>query len=712
MRLCFLAWLATFACWFSLNSSSPVIAADEQATPVEQLRLADGFQAELLHSVPKDQGSWVAMTVDNRGRLIASDQYGKLYRITVPDGGGPIAIETLNVEIGMAQGLLYAFDSLYVNVNGDKPKPAGLYRLQDTDGDDQFDKITSLVKLNFGAEHGPHAVVLGPDGKSIYLCAGNNTFLPKPAPSESRVPRIWNEDHLLGRMPDARGHNADRLAPGGFILRLSPDGSEQEIICTGFRNEYDIAFNPDGELFSYDADMEWDIGTPWYRPTRVCHVVSGAEFGWRNGTGKWPAYYPDSVPAAVDIGPGSPTGIAFGTGAKFPAKYQRALFIADWSYGIIYAVHLEPNGASYTGTFEKFITGVPLPVTDIIVRPQDGAMYFTIGGRRTQSGLYRVTYTGEESTSPAEKIEASSEVAKLRDARHKLESFHGEPQTGAIEAAWPYLGHEDRFLRFAARIAVEHQPLKQWQSKALSEQDPRALITAMVALARVAGAQHPDEAGARELQSKIVEALGRVDWQSLDEQGRLELLRAYGLAFTRLGVPSAEIKKTVAERFAPLFPSQSQFVDRELCQLLVYVEAPGVVAKTLDLLDKAPTQEQQIHYAFCLRGLESGWTLDQRRRYFNWFNQAAAHRGGMSFGGFLANIRNAAIQTLSADEKAALAETLAAPPEKIDPAEAIQREFVQKWTVDELLPHVDDQLTGRNFERGREIFGAALCFKC
>ena len=25
-------------------------------------------------------------------------------------------------------------------------------------------------------------------------------------------------------------------------------------------------------------------------------------------------------------------------------------------------------------------------------------MYFTIGGRRVQSGLYRVTYTGKEST--------------------------------------------------------------------------------------------------------------------------------------------------------------------------------------------------------------------------------------------------------------------------------------------------------------------------
>ena len=56
------------------------------------------------------------------------------------------------------------------------------------------------------------------------------------------------------------------------------------------------AFNKAGELFTYDADMEYDFNTPWYRPTRVCHVVSGAEFGWRNGAGKWPSFYPDSLP--------------------------------------------------------------------------------------------------------------------------------------------------------------------------------------------------------------------------------------------------------------------------------------------------------------------------------------------------------------------------------------------------------------------------------
>ena len=136
------------------------------------------------------------------------------------------------------------------------------------------------------------------------------------------------------------------LAPGGVIYRVSPDGRDWEMMAHGFRNTYDAAFNAAGELFTYDADMEWDLGTPWYRPTRICHVTSGAEFGWRNGAGKWPVHTPDSLPAALDIGPGSPTGITFGHGTKFPARYRDALFAADWTFGRIYAVHLRPDGSS------------------------------------------------------------------------------------------------------------------------------------------------------------------------------------------------------------------------------------------------------------------------------------------------------------------------------------------------------------------------------
>ena len=92
---------------------------------------------------------------------------------------------------------------------------------------------------------------------------------------------------------------------------------------------------------------------PWYRPTRAVHATSGSEFGWRSGTGKWPAYYVDSLPPMVNIGPGSPVGVTFGYGAKFPAKYQKALFLCDWTFGTIYALHLEPAGSTYKAVKDR-----------------------------------------------------------------------------------------------------------------------------------------------------------------------------------------------------------------------------------------------------------------------------------------------------------------------------------------------------------------------
>ena len=140
----------------------------------EQLSLAKGFKAELLHVVPKGkQGSWVALTEDHKGRLIASDQYGHLYRITPPkigDDASKIYIEKIDVPIGHAQGLLWAFNSLYVVVNGGgiAGHGSGLYRVIDTNGDDKLDKVETLKKINGGGEHGPHDVMLTPDKKNLY----------------------------------------------------------------------------------------------------------------------------------------------------------------------------------------------------------------------------------------------------------------------------------------------------------------------------------------------------------------------------------------------------------------------------------------------------------------------------------------------------------------------------------------------------------------
>ncbi|MBX3443650.1 MAG: c-type cytochrome [Planctomyces sp.] len=691
-----------------LVSAGPGIAqAQSEATPVERISLLPGFQAELLYSVPgEEQGSWVSLCVDDKGRLITSDQYGKLYRITVsPPGTEPAEtkVEPIDsVRIGAAQGLLYAFDSLYVVVNGGgrEGPGSGLYRVRDTNGDDQFDEVTLLRAFRGGNEHGPHAVILSPDKQSLYICAGNHT--PLCDPETSRVPRNWNEDFLLTRLWDAGGHAHNIFAPGGWIVRTDPEGKRFDLISTGYRNQYDIAFNDEGELFTYDADMEWDIGAPWYRPTRVNHAISGSEFGWRSGTGKWPADYPDSLGSVVDIGPGSPTGIVFGTGAKFPEKYQKALFICDWSYGIIYAVHMTPDGSSYQGTAEKFAAAQPLPVTDLVIHP-DGAMYVTIGGRKTQSGLYRISYTGTESTEPASSGGDDPQRA-LRSTRYVLERLHGEQSPYTLDLAWPHLSHEDRGIRFAARIAIEHQPVEWWVERALDEQNPIAAIQALIALARC---------GDESLQPRAIEALNRIDWSQLTEARRVDLLRAYQLVFIRLGRGDELVRRSVIEKLDSQYPNASPRLNLELAKQLVYLEAPGVVKRTLDVLDRSVTQEEQIHYVFTLMTLASDWTLEDRTKYFEWFNRLAGTRGGNSFIGFIRNIRKGAIDTLTDEERTALEPLISGAFEAVDPASvAPERPFVQKWTVDELVPVVDDRLHGRDFARGRAMFSAAQCFKC
>lgn len=677
-----------------LLSTQPVLG---QAGSGEKLRLPEGFSAELIYSVPSEQGSWVSITTDPKGRLITSDQYGKLYRVTPSDDG--VTVEPINLDIGRAQGLLCAFDSLYVvSTGGDKNRtPPGLYRLRDTNNDDQYDSVEMLREFVGKSEHGPHAVILSPDGKSLYLCGGNDTRLPHP--EKSRIPRNWQEDQVLTRLPDARGHAAGRMAPGGWVCKTDPDGKVFELIASGFRNEYDIAFAPNGELFTFDADMEWDVGLPWYRPTRVCHVVSGAEFGWRHGSGKWPEYYPDSIPSVIDIGPGSPTGVVFGTGAKFPAKFQNAFFISDWSYGIIYSIHLTQDGATYTATKERFCSAPALPVTDLVINSTDGAMYFLIGGRRSQSGLYRVTYTGDESTAPATFPAVNAKMAE----RHALEAFHVDEAKPNMDDVWTKLGDDDRFIRFAARIAVEHQPVDSWASRALAETDPTTSIESIISLARCGTDGH---------QAAAVAALARLDWNALSDTQQVNLMRAYGLILCRLGNPSDQTKTTI-QKLAAHFPAGDEVKDRELAKLLIAVDTPGVTEKTVELLISPSAQEQQIAYAMMLSDAKTGWTLPTRTKYYQWFLDAANTKGGPSLSGYLNNIRKHSIAGLDRSEKTSLAGILAKQPETVDPyANLKARPFVKKWTLDNLLPMTDEELTNRDLANGKKMFALGTCYKC
>ena len=690
------------------------LAALDLGAEAVDLNLPEGFEAHRIYDVPvKTQGSWVCVTFDPQGRLIASSQFGGLYRLTLPplQEDTPPLVETMDVDVGAAQGLLWAFDSLYVVVNGTSKsgRQSGLYRVRDSDGDDRLDEVSLLREFEGAGEHGPHALALTPDGKRIFVLAGNGTELPEPL-DDSRVPQIWADDHILPR----EQYRGSIIGPqGGWVCITDTDGRYWELFCRGMRNPYDIALDRRGNLFTWDSDNERDTGQPWYRPTRVCFLSSGGDYGWRSGSGKWPKYYKDSLPPAVEMGTGSPTGIVFGYGTHFPTKYREALFVLDWSFGSIESVFMEPEGAGYTGRSEVFASGDALPVTDAAVG-RDGALYFTTGGRQMDSFLYRIRHRSPDFEEVAEEEGPANELAAIR---RKLDSHHVSRDPAHIDKAWPHLGSGDRFVAASARTILEHHAPDHWRKRVLEESDPMAKINGLIALART---------GKKGDQEPMLDALNRVDVANLDEQGILDLLRAYQLSFTRFGRAPDRLARATARRLEKLYPSDTFFINRELSRLLVYLESPRVIATSLDLLTKGRTQEEQIHFALVLRLVETGWTLDQRKTYFRWFNHAAAsYRGGAGvvnqpskseriFKQVFGQIRSVAVSTLTPGERMALKGILeggdaAFQPKLVKPAAG--GEIVRRWKVADLVDALDG-LKGRNFMRGWSMYTAASCAAC
>ena len=701
-----------------------------EATAAQSLQLPPQFKAELLRSSQPGEGSWVSMAIDQKGRLIVSPQGAEsMLRITLTPEGQIQSIDPINVPVSGAMGLLYAYDALYANAQG--PDGYHLYRIRDTDGDDKYDKVELIRRWKSSGqnggpgEHGAHGIVKGPDGR-LYIVCGNFIDVPEDVSPRSPI-HNYADDLALPRMEDGNGFGSGRKPPGGFVLRCDPDGKNAELFASGQRNTYDIAFNETGELFGFDSDMEWDWGTPWYRPTRVYHLVSGADHGFREGSAKNPEYYQDTLPSVVQIGIGSPTGVIFGKGLKYPAKYQKAFFAMDWSYGRILAVHVSPKGASYTGTFESFVKSKPLNVTDLVVGA-DGALYFTTGGRGTQAGLYRITYTGDESTAPV----APEAITKENTERRELEKYHVLGQPPDLQMVWNGLMSDDRHVRYAARLVLENIPASSWKDRAITEKNANAGLTALLALART---------GDKSDSIDLLKALAKWPLPTLDEEHQLLKLRVIEVTFSRSGIPD-ELRVMAIERLSRAYPATSWPLNRELSQLLIALGAPDAVSKTLTLRDSAATQEEQVHYQAVLRLASAGWTTEDRKRFFAWFYAKPNGSGsvpvssqhppyfiqwfrdvdleagnGASYANFLKGIRHQAVARLSDNEKgeyapwitgAALQTSTAA----VASVSATPHKFVKNWKLADLSGALSKASSGRNFEHGKALFTEAQCVVC
>jgi putative heme-binding domain-containing protein len=667
--------------------------------------LRPGFAIEHVRTAEKDEDSWVSMAFDPTGRLtIAKEKRGllRLHLTSTNDNPRVSKVETINDTLQECRGLLYAHGALYANANNSK----GLYRLRDTTGDGGFNEVKLLREFPGRVGHGRNDLALGRDGM-IYSIHGDAVEIPTK--------------NILDRTSPFRAARRGKVTTEGHLIRTDKDGKQWELLAAGLRNPFGIAFNHHQEIFTYDADAEHDMGAPWYRPTRIDHLTSGADFGWRGRTGQWPPYYPDhadnSLPSA-DIGKGSPTALCSGQRTDFPDVYQRAMFVLDWTYGRILACHQVPRGAGWLGRTETFLKGRPLNVTDIAVGP-DGCLYIITGGRGTESSLYRIRYTGPATATirAVTRQEGAREVfaEQQRELRRKLESFHGVQSAEAIDAAWPHLGSQDPTLRHAARIAIEHQPPESWADRALAEKDPQIAATALLALARSRNAKR---------NPAILKSLRRLPIKQLSSYDALSVVQAMTLSrteptaadpndvVTARQVATAWLALTLNSPGVPPTGAGGS-LQRELARLSVPLKSEAALNLVMTLLDQATSQSDRMHYLYLLRNQKTGWTEETRRIWFEALRDLERTAiGGAGMPDFLKQIRDEATATLSETERTQLGDLLKPGNETLESQLTITRPVVREWTIADLDELLALPAAGPDLENGRKLFEAVLCSRC
>jgi len=661
--------------------------------------VATGFEIAQLRVAGPDEGSWISMAFDDTARLLIGREDHGFLRMTIADDGKSVSkVQSIDSDLLECRGLVFHGGRLFASANNSKT----LFRVRLSDSG-QIVEQTALREFAGGVGHGRNDLALS--NKSLYWIFGDSVDPPQM--------------NILDHTSPLRKAVAGKLNREGSLLRTTLDGTSWELLCAGMRNPYGIDVHPStGDPFTYDADNEYDLGMPWYRPTRILQLMPGGDYGYREASGQLPPRFSDqadNAPPLIDIGRGSPTSVICGSAFRFPPPYRDALFVLDWTYGRVMAVHLAERGATYRAATELFLQGRPLNVTDVAAGP-DGAMYLITGGRKTQSALYRIAAVasstkdgglGPDVVSLTRQTEIRESARMRRDLVRSLQ-FQADDARLGLKNIFELLQDSDPIVRYSARTNLEKRPVSEWLDDAIEYDSVYGLLAA----ARTLDASNV---------SKIVDRLLTTNIRDRAIDERLVWLRILDLCLQ--ANPDIVHDKRVALEGqvlkgweSCLSPEQQYSVEgtnadyRRRSALLLdkldCLQLPSIVAR--DLL-ASEDQADQITGLMALRNRRSGWSRVTRELQLQVLASMSAMVGGEGLPNFHAWLERDTLATLTEEEKALYAKLKSKQiqPEPLPAA----RPLIKRWMVEDLDALVRKHESG-DAVRGKAIFRDALCGRC
>lgn len=239
------------------------------------------------------------------------------------------------------------------------------------------------------------------------------------------------------------GSQVSGYGDGGNVMRCRPDGSQVEMVATGFWNPFDLKFSQDGRLMLVDNDPD-SRG-----PNRLIEVVPGGDYGYQSmygGSGihpflSWNGELPGTLPYAAGIGE-APCALIDASFSNFPADYQGNILSTIWEENSLVRIPLQAYQSTVRGEMQVLVQGDSTFHPVALATDSKGDVYLTDWVVRQYPNH------GEGKIWRLRAVEAAGVPASLTALAN---GFDRGQNISSFEEGLAMLEQEDEFLKTIAR---------------------------------------------------------------------------------------------------------------------------------------------------------------------------------------------------------------------------------------------------------------------